>query len=53
MEVSKWVSDTTFAEFYMTVGGSLGLADFNHDGIPEVYYGNSIFNAQTGVFFGK
>ncbi|HRG41413.1 MAG TPA: VCBS repeat-containing protein, partial [Saprospiraceae bacterium] len=46
----KWVSDTTFAEFYMTVGGSLGLADFNHDGIPEVYYGNSIFNAQTGVF---
>ncbi|MBP6540195.1 MAG: VCBS repeat-containing protein, partial [Saprospiraceae bacterium] len=46
----KWVSDTMFAEFYMTVGGSLGLADFNHDGIPEVFYGNKIFNAQTGVF---
>ena len=30
-------------------GGSLGIADFNYDGIPEVYIFNEIFNAQTGV----
>ncbi len=46
----KWVSDTTVVGIHKTYGGSLSLADFNHDGIPEVYYGNSIFNAQTGVF---
>lgn len=30
-------------------GGSVGLADFNEDGIPEVYVYNEIFNALTGV----
>ncbi|MBK7302371.1 MAG: gliding motility-associated C-terminal domain-containing protein [Saprospiraceae bacterium] len=29
--------------------GLLGLADFNQDGIPEIYTNNKIFNAQTGV----
>lgn len=29
--------------------GNIGLADFNHDGIPEVYTYNGIFNALTGV----
>ena len=28
--------------------GALGLADFNKDGIPEVYIYNEIFNARTG-----
>ena len=26
----------------------IGLADFNLDGVPEVYYANEILNAQTG-----
>jgi gliding motility-associated-like protein len=30
-------------------GSSIGLADFNNDGIPEIYVYNQIFNAQTGV----
>lgn len=30
-------------------GSSIGLADFNRDGIPEIYIYNQIFNAQTGV----
>jgi len=30
-------------------GGTLGIADFNLDGIPEVYIFNEIFNAQTGI----
>ena len=30
-------------------GSPLGFADFNNDGIPEVYAYNRIFNAQTGV----
>ena len=29
--------------------GIAGFADFNEDGIPEVYYKNEIRNAQTGV----
>ncbi len=30
-------------------GSSVGIADFNEDGIPEVYVYNEIFNAQSGV----
>jgi hypothetical protein len=30
-------------------GASVGLADFNQDGIPEVYTYNEIFNATNGV----
>lgn len=29
--------------------GSISIADFNLDGIPEVYIYNEIFNAQTGI----
>jgi len=28
---------------------SPGLADFNHDGVPEVYFGNQIYNSITGA----
>ncbi len=30
-------------------GASMGIADFNGDGNPEVYVGNQIFNGQTGT----
>ncbi len=45
-----WISDQQFglntADHY---DGTPALADFNGDGIPEVYLHNQIFNAQTGV----
>ena len=46
----KWKSDTQFG--YPSIGkfgSALALADFNSDGIPEVYLYNQIFNAITGV----
>jgi hypothetical protein len=46
----KWVSNTRIGQnFSIQIGGTVGLADFNQDGIPEVYVYNEIFNAQTGV----
>ncbi len=46
----KWISDTKFinrrSQGYIV--NSLSTADFNGDGIPEVYIGTEIFNAQTG-----
>jgi gliding motility-associated-like protein len=46
----KWISDSEYAQNLNTgFGGSLGFADFNQDGISEVYIYNEIFNAQTGV----
>ena len=39
-----WMANTTVNPRY---GPS--LADFNQDGIPEVYTGNQIFNSQTGI----
>jgi uncharacterized repeat protein (TIGR01451 family) len=30
-------------------GHALSIADFNGDGVPEVFIGNQIFNARTGV----
>jgi gliding motility-associated-like protein len=47
----KWVSDETYGEFTQTdgSGGAPAFADFNQDGIPEIYVFNEIFNAQTGV----
>src|SRR5690606_36853950 len=44
-----WVSDQRYD--YDTARGGLGInvADFNADGVPEVFVGNQIFNAQTGA----
>ncbi len=39
----KWTSEKLINSFYM------GLADFNEDGLAEVYYDNKIINGQTGV----
>lgn len=47
---TKWVSNEKFgANSSFKYGGSPSLADFNHDGIAEVYIYNEIFNAVTGV----
>jgi len=46
----KWISDQQFGNnTTYRYGGTVGFADFNKDGIPEVYIYNEIFNAQTGV----
>ncbi len=29
--------------------GSPGIADFNGDGVPEVYFGNRVYHSQTGA----
>ncbi len=48
--VQRWRSDAPFgANNANAFGASVGIADFNQDGIPEVYTYNEIFNAQTGV----
>ena len=45
----KWISDISGSQYrpYYKSGG-LALADFNMDGVPELYINNKIFNAQTG-----
>lgn len=45
----KWRSDTQYGYDEYQWGGSPSFADFNQDGLPEVYIYNQIFNAQTGV----
>ncbi len=46
----KWVSDQSFGNnSTYRYGGTVGFADFNKDGTPEVYIYNEIFNALTGV----
>jgi gliding motility-associated-like protein len=46
----NWISNQPFgANSLYAYGGTVGLADFNRDGIPECYIYNEIFNAQTGV----
>ena len=47
----RWISNqryggNTFGDEY---GGTPGFADFNQDGIAEVYIYNEIFNAETGI----
>lgn len=46
----RWVADNQFGinQAY-GFGPSVSLADFNGDGIPEVYILNEIYNAQTGA----
>lgn len=49
----RWISDEPFGENNsngsFTRYGGLAIADFNGDGIPEVYIHNKIYNAQTGT----
>lgn len=46
-----WTSDERYdyGEAQGRAGASLSVADFNGDGIPEVYVGNQIFNGATGA----
>jgi gliding motility-associated-like protein len=46
----KWKSNVPYG--YTTssrFGSSIGIADFNSDGVAEVYIYNQIYNAETGV----
>ncbi|MBK8628365.1 MAG: hypothetical protein IPN86_23270 [Saprospiraceae bacterium] len=47
-----WISDEKVGKYLnplnKRIGGTLGLADFNQDGIAEVYIYNEIFNAVNG-----
>ena len=46
----RWISDESFeSEIKNQLGGSIALADFNQDGISEIYISNKIFNAKTGI----
>ncbi|MBP6184837.1 MAG: gliding motility-associated C-terminal domain-containing protein [Saprospiraceae bacterium] len=47
---TRWVSDDYHVDNKREqCKGTIGFADFNQDGIPEVYVGNRIFNARTGA----
>lgn len=46
----RWISDLTVeSDIRNQKGGNIALADFNQDGIPEIYINNKIFNAMTGI----
>lgn len=46
----KWKSDVQYGYAGIArFGSSVGITDFNSDGIAEVYIYNQIFNATTGV----
>ncbi|MBK7233262.1 MAG: gliding motility-associated C-terminal domain-containing protein [Saprospiraceae bacterium] len=45
-----WKSDSLVnLNTFILYSGAIGVADFNQDGIPEVYISNKIFNSRTGV----
>lgn len=45
----KWISDNRVdINILDEKMGCLSVADFNHDGMPEIYIRNKIFNGQTG-----
>ena len=47
---TRWVSDDYYVDKKReNCTGTIGFADFNQDGVPEIYVGNRIFNARTGI----
>ena len=44
-----WTSDVDFGTGNHEWAANVNFADFNHDGHPEVYIRNKIYNAETGV----
>ncbi|MFT7377715.1 MAG: hypothetical protein ACI88Z_001545, partial [Sphingobacteriales bacterium] len=49
----KWKSSKKVGYHHHHDSWSASIADFNGDGIPEVYLGNQIFNAVTGQFIAE
>ena len=45
----KWIANNKLLNNGSEVFFSVDIADFDGDGVPEVYAGNQIFNALTGV----
>jgi hypothetical protein len=45
----KWISDQNYGGS-LGQGGTLSSADFNQDGISEVYIHNNIFNSTNGIY---
>lgn len=44
-----WVSNVDYGTTFGDWSVNVNFADFNHDGHPEVYVRNKIYNAETGV----
>ena len=44
-----WASNESYNTGYNDFSVSIGFADFNGDGHPEVYVRNKIFDAETGI----
>ncbi|MDR1223474.1 MAG: hypothetical protein LBL07_11440, partial [Tannerella sp.] len=49
---TAWTSDSPYGQAGEH-GAAVGFADFNHDGTPEIYINNRIFNASTGVMLAE
>jgi hypothetical protein len=47
-----WASDFDYGSATGDFAVNIGFADFNQDGIPEVYLQNKIYNAETGHLLG-
>ena len=47
-EEPYWVSDEPYGSGFASWAVNVSFADFNSDGIPEVYVRNKIYNAETG-----
>ena len=48
-----WVSDVPYGSEFADWAVNVSFADFNSDGIPEVYVRNKIYNAETGVLLAQ
>jgi uncharacterized repeat protein (TIGR02543 family) len=46
----RWKSDQIYTSGKVTTASDINLADFNQDGIPEIYTGTRIFSMQNGAF---
>ncbi len=47
--IPVWVSNESYNTGFNDFSVSIGFADFNGDGHPEVYVRDKVFNAETGV----
>ena len=47
--IPVWVSNESYNTGYNDFSVSIGFADFNGDGHPEIYVRNKIFDAETGI----